>query len=309
MVISVTLNPCIDRTVSLKSLNVGGHNEAQGARNDISGKGINVAVACAHLGVDVRCLCLEHEFSGSAVRKALDAEGIAMEGVPVPGELRVNLKITETGSPRMTEINERGAPVPPGTDRRVLAQLGSMLSAGDILALSGSVPPGLSADIYSVMTGIAHAAGAKVLLDASGELLSHGIAAGPWTIKPNAYELEQLTGEKPCSREQAVKLCRGLCERGVERVCLSLGGDGALLVTNEAAWYSPVLDIPLRGFQGAGDSMAAGLCAAETLGLPPDEALRYGTAASQASLIREGTLLCSLDDFRAFLPQIAVYKL
>ncbi len=129
MVTAVTLNPCIDRTVNLEKLLPGEHNTALSSRCDVSGKGINVNLVLKALGVENRCLGLEHSESGSAVRELLDQQGIDFCAVPVKGTLRVNLKLTE--QERMTEINEAGAPVDAGVCQCVMEALNECLPSTD----------------------------------------------------------------------------------------------------------------------------------------------------------------------------------
>ena len=115
MITTVTLNPCIDRTVMLKNLKVGGHNRIDRTLQDVSGKGINVSVALQQLGVETGCLGFDYSAGGAAVTRFLQERSIPYWSVPVAGELRVNIKVTDTANTVMTELNERGNPVTPGS--------------------------------------------------------------------------------------------------------------------------------------------------------------------------------------------------
>lgn len=309
MVTAVTLNPCIDRTVWLEKLEQGAHNRAISTHCDISGKGINVNIVLQHLGIDTSCLSLLHSDGGDAVKGLMDSLGIPFMGVEVPGSLRINLKLTETGNGRMTEINESGSAVDEHTTQRVMRGLDELLPQTDILVASGSVPPGVPDDIYAAMVERARGHSVRTLLDCADVLLRKGLAPKPWAVKPNKYELERLSGCSIGSLEQAASMCRELNSAGVELVCLSLGKHGAMLTAENETWFSAGLDIEVKGVQGAGDSMVAGLCAAAMGGLGLPDMLRYGVAAAHASLLREGTLLCERDCFEELLEKITVEKI
>ena len=307
MITAVTLNPCIDRTVFIDRLIPGGHNVAVQTRVDVCGKGVNVNAVLRELGIASRCLALEHEDGGAALRERVSAMGVEMTGIAVPGALRLNIKLTEPES--MTEINEKGAAVPEGTEELVLTALESCLDDTDVLVLSGSIPPGMNADIYRRMIEKAREHGVRSVLDASGERLRQGIKARPWLIKPNLLELEELTGERTDTAERAAELCRELNKNGVELVCLSMGERGAMLSTAEECYYAPALTLDIKGFQGAGDSMVAGICYGTAKGMSTGELLRCAVAAASASLEREGTLLCTRGGFEKMLAGTEIIKL
>jgi len=304
MITTVTLNPCIDRTVYVDTLKVGDHNVSSGFQTDASGKGINTSMLLKQLGYDTLCLGFAFSNGGDALRDKLDAAGISYILEDVDGELRMNLKITELSRGRMTEINEKGSPVPDAAVSAVLEKLRAHVPHTDILVVSGSAPANVPADVYASMIRIAKSAGKKTVLDASDALLREGLKAKPWLIKPNKLELETLLGAKITSVERAAEMARDLARSGVELVCVSLGGKGAVLASEEEAWFSPCVDIPIRGVQGAGDSMVAGLCIAALEGLSLPDMLRYAVAAAHGSLIMPGTQMCTKDGFERMLPLI-----
>ena len=309
-VTTVTMNPCVDRTVELAALIPGGTNPVLSSREDVSGKGINVSVALAQLGYDTLCLSFSHR--GGALGRSLAGRGVPHRLAPAAGALRVNLKLFDRGARAMTECNEKGSPLSEGEYRAMADLVEEVLPASRLLVLSGSLPPGAPVDCYRSMAEAARAAGCPVLLDASGPALREGVLAAPLLIKPNREELEAAFGLPAASLPQAAASCRGLIRaQGVGMVCLSMGAEGALLVTREGAWFSPGAPIQVRGVQGAGDSMVAGFCAGlmEEKELPPAELLRWAVAAAHASLEREGTQMCDRAGFARMLPRIPVKKM
>lgn len=309
MITAVTMNPCIDRTLFLDRLIPEAHNVARHVRSDVSGKGINVNMVLKNLGVPTRALHFEFTRGGAPVGEFLAAGGIPAASVRVDAELRINTKVFDESRMAMTEINCRGPQLQPDAVQAFLDLFEKELDTADVLVATGSVPPGVPPDIYATMIQRANARSIPSLLDASGALLKAGVAAGPTLLKPNRMELETLIGRPVRTLKESVCACRALVDRGIGTVCLSMGGDGAVLVQDCGAWFSEGLDIRVRSFQGAGDSMAAGLCMALQNHLPGDEMLRSGVAAAHGSLIREGTLLCTRASYDRFLPLIPVRRL
>lgn len=309
MITTITLNPCVDRTVELRNLTLDGHNRADRVITDISGKGINVSVVLRNLGLETNALVLRHREGGQQVVDFLEKRGIPCRTVEAPGALRINLKLTDTARGTMTEVNERGAPVDADTVADILQAVEELLDTSDMLVVDGSVPPGTPDTIYETLLALADKRGVRAVLDASGELLRCGLRAKPWLVKPNRFELESYYDRKAPDRPALLALARGLLEEGARNVCLSMGAEGAALLTREGTWFAPGNPIPVRGSQGAGDAMVAGICAAAREGLPPEALLRWGVAAAQASLVLPGTGLCTREDFREMLDTVTVEQL
>lgn len=309
MITTVTLNPCVDRTVLLRGLRVGGHNRVDDVVENTSGKGINVSLALRHLGVETACVGFDGAGDGGRVARLLKENGIPCALESVPGGLRVNIKLTDTLTGEMTEINERGSALPPGALEALMRNLGEMLAHTDILVADGSVPPGVPESVYGDMIAMAHAAGARAVLDAAGALLRAGMREKPWLVKPNRFEMESYYNETIDSEARALSLCRRMLDEGAGMVCLSLGKQGALLVSPRGAWRCPGSEIAVRGTQGAGDSMVAGLCAAAMRGADEPEMLLRGVAAAQASLLLPGTALCRRADYERMLPLLHVQRI
>lgn len=308
MITTVTMNPCIDRSVHLGSFQKGGTNRVQRSRTDIGGKGINVSVALRNFRQDTRALCLDPMDSGTYLTDTLTTLGVPCIMVPVPGHLRENLKIYDDSAGDMTEINEAGAPLDVSSYKRFMQRFRSLLVGTSILVLSGSIPPGIPTDVYRDMITEAKAARVPTVLDAAGEPLRLGIEAGPDLIKPNRFEMETLTGHKIPDLDTACAEAMTLIDRGVGAVCLSLGAQGAILANRLGIWYSEGTKIKVLGKQGAGDSLVAGLCIGKMEGMDYGEMLRTGMVMAQGSLTREGTQLCTQRIFDELKPRMPVVK-
>ncbi len=304
---AVTLNPCVDRTLTVNGLTPGGHHVAQEVQDNIGGKGIDVNVVLRHLGVPTCAVGFDFIRSGMQVSAFLKQEDIPFVSCAVDASLRVNTKIFDSAKRQMTEINCKGPSLTAREAEAFFRLLDEALPETAILAVCGSVPPGLPDSLYFDAIKKAHALGIPAVLDATGPLLREGIQAGPEVIKPNIGEMEMLLGTSLNTKKDCVRACRQLIRAGVGAVCLTLGGDGALMVDAENAWFSEGLDIPVRGVQGAGDSVVAGICAAMLKTRDKGEWLRSGVAAAHGSLLRPGTLLCLRQDYDAFLPSIPLH--
>ncbi len=309
MITTLTLNPCIDRSVLIPNLVVGGHNRIIRSRTDLGGKGINVSVVLHTLGYTTKTLCMDYMDSGAFLSDSLSLLGLDGSLVTAFGRLRENMKLYDAQTDQMTEINEPGAPIDQSTLSRLIQRLDALLPKTDILVLSGSVPPGVENDIYKTLILRAKTYGVFTVLDAAGELLRLGIEAKPDLIKPNRFEMEMLCGHSLDSLKQAREDAQALLDTGVGSVCLSLGKDGAMLLNADGTWYSKGLEIQVKGVQGAGDSLVAGLCAGHMEHWDSAETLRTGIALAQGSLLREGTLLCTQEIYEELLPKITVEKL
>lgn len=306
---TVTANPCIDRTIQVDAVGLGRSHRIQSTRCDFSGKGINVSLALDQLGAPVRSLCLRHE-DGEALR-FFQAKGLEAELLPVPGKVRVNIKLFEAASGRMTEFNEKGAPLHPGTAREMVQALRRLLPSTSLLVLSGSVPPGFPLDFYYEMGRAAQEADVPFLLDASGPLLRSGMEASPLLIKPNEEEYLAAFGVRPAvTPEFCLRYRQLLLTHNIPYGALSLGARGALLLTPTEAWYSEPVRVEVRGVQGAGDSMVAGFAYAlvhqHTRG---DQLLKMAVACAHASLERPGSQMCTLAGVEKRLPLTPVQRI
>ena len=309
MITTVTMNPCIDKTVYLPSLTVGQLNLVEDSRLDVAGKGVNVAVVLQELGQEVLCAGINFDGNGHIMTDHLDKLGVPYDFVTAPGDIRTNIKVMDRQRNQMTEINSKGDVVADTVIEELLTKLEGFAARSTVMSFSGRIPNGAENDLYKRCVERVRPLGVKVVLDAERWPLREAIPAGPYVIKPNLYELETGFNIKITSHKEAVAVCREVIRQGVSVVCVSMGADGALIVDENEAWYAPALPVTPKGFPGAGDSMVAGICKAVEENRSIADMLRFGMAASHGSIIREGTLLCQRADYDNFLPQIPVFAI
>ncbi len=311
MIATITMNPCIDQTLMIPDFQYGGLNRVEAARTDVGGKGINVSAVLTQLGHPVRTLGLNFQNGGHDLAGRLLEQKIHYEYIMAPGSIRENIKICNRKDQITTELNQRGTHVSLEILERMTAMVEQCLSDPEIqiLVISGSVPEGVPVSYYRQLTEIGNRRGKKVILDADGDYLLEGIKAKPYLIKPNLQELIRTFGLRSAQTAEILAVCRKIIDSGISIVCLSMGQGGALITDGHETWQSLTPSIAVKSTQGAGDSLVAGICIAIEKGLPMSEMLRYGVIAAQGSVTREGTMVCTKEDFTYFKSRIAVERI
>jgi 1-phosphofructokinase len=305
MIVTVTANPAVDRTVSIRGFTIGTTNRAVAHRIDIGGKGINVARHLASLGCDVVAAGFLDAGDLHGVGQTLAAQGIQTDFLRVAGDTRMNLKILDPVTGHETEINAAGAPLAPDAVPALLDKLRALAPRCAAMIFSGSLPPGAPADLYAQAIELAAAAGVKTVLDAAGDALRHGIAAKPDLVKPNRAEAEELLGVSLGSEAELVAGAKRLVACGARIAIISLGADGAVCASAAGAWRARVPQIAARNTVGSGDAMVAALAWALTRSLAVPEALRLATALGSATAASDGPLPPS-GRLEALLPGVLV---
>ena len=310
MIYTVTLNPALDKTVEIPSLTVDSVNRITTMRTDPGGKGINVSKVISKLGGQSIATGILGGDTGLAIQSALKTMGLKTSFRFTEGETRTNLKVIDPVNHTNTDINEPGVTVSEEILNGLLAQLTAGLEKGDIVVLSGSLPKGSPRDTYYTWTGACKKAGAKVILDADGELLEAGLKASPYLIKPNNHELSQLLGETLATPEELNKAARRLMEEhGIAKVVVSMGGKGALYVTQDETIYAEGLKVPVGSTVGAGDSVVAALAVAEESGMGLEETVRLSTATGGANVMCSGTQAAEYEVIQELLPKVVFQKI
>ena len=306
---TVTVNPCIDRTIQVDRVTPGHSHRIQKTLCSFRGKGINVSLALNQIEQPVKTVCLCH--SDGEANNFFKENRLNSLLIPVPGKVRVNIKLFEQDSGRMTEFNEKGEPMDLATVDKVLLAVNSILPTTALLVLAGSVPPGFPDTFYYELGMVAQEAGVPFLLDASGELMRQGMKASPLLIKPNEEEFLATFGIQPAVTGEFCRVYRDMLDKhGISYGAVSMGEKGALLVTPTEAWFSEPVKIDVQGVQGAGDSMVAGFAAVLAKGNPSgEEMLRTAVACAHASLELPGTQMCTMEGLKRRLPLTPVTRL
>jgi len=276
--LAITLNPAIDRTITIPNFEAGKVNRVHGEYLNAGGKGVNVASSLADAGHSVAVTGFLGRENAAVFERHFTRKRIADHFVRLEGETRVGIKITDPVLKETTDINFPGAePLP--SDLTALRATIDQIDA-EWFVIAGSLPPGLERTIYRDLTESLKARGRKVALDTSGETLNHAVEARPALIKPNIHELEALVGRSLSSRDAVVAAANELVARGIEMVVVSMGHEGACFVGAEGILFATPPEIDVRSTVGAGDAMVAGVVSAKLRGLALAETARLATAFS-----------------------------
>lgn len=291
MIITVTINPAIDKTAEIGAIHPRALNRLTGVEKDVGGKGINVSKAIAALGGSSTACGFLAGSTGRLIEELLREreKGITPDFIRVSGETRTNLKLMEPGG-HLTEFNEQGPTVTQEELNALRDKLVSYASPETIFVFAGSGCPGVPEDIYRRLILAVKAKGSRVFLDADGPLFARALEACPDVVKPNSFELGQYFGaEGELSQAQLSALGRRLVDMGIGLACVSMGGDGACFFTRDNAWYAPSLPVEVRSTVGAGDTMAAAVCYGLDRNMPLEDCLKLALAASAGAVTTAGT--------------------
>ncbi|AYB47719.1 1-phosphofructokinase [Paenibacillus lautus] len=300
MIYTVTLNPSIDYIVEVEHIELGGLNRMTRDMKFPGGKGINVSRVLNQLGADNTAIGFLGGFTGRYIDETLGKEGMRTDFVNIADDTRINVKLKHGGE---TEINGLGPAIREDETKELLHKL-SQLQAGDIVVLSGSVPPSLGSDFYGRLIEACRKGGAEFVMDTTGEALMKALAYKPLLVKPNHHELAELFGVVIDSREELVKYGRKLLEKGAQHVLISMAGEGALFITADQVYHANVPPGTVRNSVGAGDSMIAGFVGTLAMGHDPIEAFRTGVASGSATAFSDD--LATKETIDELLPLVRI---
>lgn len=287
MIYTLTLNPSLDYIMEAPTLKVGETNRSSHEKMRYGGKGINVAAVLASLGARAQAIALLGGKTGELLLSLAERDGLSVEPVEIAGDTRINLKIL---SGEVTELNAKG----PSVSKEEMARLFrsfDKIKEGDTLVLSGSIAPLVPKDIYAQIARTLSEKGVRVVLDTSGEALLSALSAKPYLIKPNESEIKETLGEV-----EILSGARTLQKMGARNILVSLGADGAILLTEDGSVLRQKAPSGVaKNTVGAGDSMLAGFLCAESMGA--QTALRFAVAAGSATAFKGA--LASGEEIRA----------
>ncbi len=285
MIVTVTPNPSIDRTVTVEQLEIGEINRALSNRVDPGGKGVNVSRALRANGADTLAILPLGGPDGRLLAALLDDAGVPHREIDLADTTRTNVAIVD---PRgvTTKVNEPGPTLDVDELHSLRRAILSSTQETDWLALCGSLPPGAPATWFA---DIIAAHPGRVAVDASGVGFPEAVAAGPDLIKPNREELEELVGIRLPLLADVLDAARSVVSSGVGMVVVSLGSDGALATTAEGHWFATAAVTTPLSTVGAGDSLLAGLLHALQSGATPEKAIASAVAWGSAAVSLPGS--------------------
>jgi len=309
MILTVTLNAAIDKRYVVEDFQVGEVNRVIGCTYTPGGKGLNVSKPASIAGAKVVATGFVGGHAGHYIEDELKPFGIESAFYHMKDESRSCINIWDTVQKKQTEFLEPGFTVTEKDFEGFVEKFRTLLKDADVVAMSGSVPKGLDGTAYQRLVSIVKEAGKKVILDTSGKLLTAGIVAKPTMIKPNIDEIRMLTGSRCDDLNEIIEAAKKIHESGVEIVAVSLGGDGAIVVSHEGIYRARVPKINAVNTVGCGDSMIAGFAIGISEGLGVEETLKKASAISAAAALREETGFFVREDMEQICPQVKIEKI
>lgn len=285
VIYTVTFNPSLDYIVSVKDFRPGMTNRTSSELMLAGGKGINVSIVLGNLGIKSTALGFIAGFTGDEIVRRLHKSGINSEFIKInDGISRINIKLKSIDG---TEINGQGPHIDSSHIEQLMNRL-RRLESGDILVLAGSIPAGISDNIYKDIMDMLKDKGVQIVVDATSRLLTNVLEYKPFFIKPNQHELGDIFNVTLNTQEEVIPYALELKKMGAVNVCVSMGGKGAILVADDGNVYkAKAPDGILKNSVGAGDSLVAGFLSGWIEKKDYEYAFRKGVATGSASAFSE----------------------
>lgn len=305
-IVTLTVNPALDVSTTTETVMPEHKMRCGPSRVDPGGGGVNVSRVIERLGGHSTAIYAVGGATGQAYRQLLEAEGIIGRAIGIGGSTRQNVTIDETSTGKQFRFVLQGPELSTAEWQQCLQATESAMHLGGYVVPSGSIAPGMPDDFYARVARAAQRAGVRCVVDASGEALAEAVDEGVYLVKPSGRELGELVGASVMTIDDKVEAARELVGRGrIEVVALTLGADGAALVTAEGVTRLASPPITVRSTVGAGDSFLAALVLRLAQGHDLAAAFRAGVAAGAATSSTDATELCHRDDVERFERELA----
>lgn len=305
--VTVTLNPALDVSTAVDRVEDAHKLRCDSPQMHPGGGGINVARVLHRFGASVQALYTSGGPTGERLSQLVVAEGVPSLYVRIAGETRESFSVSERSTGHQFRFVLPGPTLAEAEWQGVIDRLGALPKAPSVIVASGGLAPGVPTDFHARLARQARERGSRFVLDSNGPALKAALDEGVWLVKPSQRELGELTGRSLDSLDDQLQAARELIQQGRSQVvALSLGADGALLVTAEGAWQASSLPATVHSTVGAGDSfLAAMLWSFEASGDWP-LALRSAIAAGASALSAAGTALCQPADVMRWRDQVVL---
>ena len=296
-IVTMTLNPAIDKSSSVDHVVAERKLYCKPPRFEPGGGGVNVCRAIKKLGGTSLLLYPAGGLTGTRLQELLEEEGLDHRPFPIVGMIRESLVILEESTGQQFRFGMPGPKLKKNEWESFLQQLAVIDPSPDYMVASGSLPPGAPADFYARVARVGKESGTKMIIDVSGEALEQALKEGVFLIKPNVREFRELAGKDIKEESQIKAEAQKMVKSGrCEVLVISLGAAGALAVSKDFAEHILSPTVPIVSKVGAGDSMVAGIALSLARGKPLRESILFGVAAGSAAVMTPGTELCRRED-------------
>ncbi|MDF2613150.1 MAG: 1-phosphofructokinase [Clostridia bacterium] len=309
MITTVTLNVAIDKLYIVDEYKPYEVMRVKECTYTPGGKGLNVTKVANLLHEDVVATGFVGGHAGEWILEALDRMAIKHRFVKANAETRTCINIKELSTGKHTEFLEPGSPLNEQQEVQFLQVFEEMIKESDVVTISGSIPQGISKDIYNKLVTLCRSAGKKVLVDTSGELLTNVVKSSPTMIKPNIDELKAITNKELDGIEEVILAAKELKKNGIEIVAISLGKEGVIVVCDEGVYHGMPPKIEAVNTVGCGDSMIAGFAAGLSRGYSMADTIKTAVAVSAANALTNDTGYFKETDYNELLNRVTIKKL
>lgn len=309
MVLTVTLNPSVDRAVFVQQLKVGDTNRVVRSETDAGGKGVNLSRVLRELGGETVATGFLGGGPGAFICKVLDDQDVPHCFVQVHGDTRTNFSVEDADQNPPTTFNEKGPEILSSDIDHLFTRVKEYLPKLTWLAMGGSLPPGAPTDVFRRLTELAHEAGVKALVDADGDAMKLAMAARPDFIKPNEKEASRLLGRELSGRNDALDAAMELYQHlggGAKIAIISRGAGGAVMACEDGEFDGITPSVEMRSTIGCGDSMLGGMLWAMGTGKSLEESFRWGLASGAATASTDGTEIARRPIVESLLPSARI---
>jgi len=306
MIITVTLNPALDKTVTLPGFAVNTVNRVQSIRLDPGGKGINVSKVVKALGGKTLCLGVLGGAPGGYIKAALDAMELPNDMVITGDPTRTNIKIVDPLLGTNTDINESGCPASEETLQAVWEKLTRVVQPGDTVVFAGKNPPGMADGLLADWIRRLKMLDVRICVDTVGEPMRLSLLEKPDIIKPNKLELSEVLGRKLNTDQDILSAAKELVAQGIGLTVVSMGDQGAVFVNRECAIRAYCPKVSVISTVGAGDAMMAALAHYTAAGCSLEEVARRATAVASAAVTCSGSQAAELDRILPLIDRVRV---
>ena len=300
-ILTITLNPALDVLTSIDQVSDTHKMRCGPTLKHSGGGGVNVARVLHRLGANCVALYLAGGVTGERHHKLMHAEKVRCHVMPIAEETRESFSVHETSSGHDFRFVLPGPNVSTAESEAVFDYVAQHMPK-KFLVISGGLPPGVPNNFYARLTALAKQHGVRVVLDTNGPALMAALKVGVYLFKPSLRELRDLTRQELPDETSQMAAARMLIEQGqAEVVAVSLGQDGALLVSHDECWQARSIEVDVKTTIGAGDSFVGGLVWSLSQGHPLRQGFEYGMACGASALMQPGTSLCTLQSVRELM--------
>jgi len=295
-IVTLTFSPCIDKSTTVPAFIPEKKLTCTAPKLEPGGGGINVARAIKKLGGEALAIFPSGGYTGKFLNHLVELENVNYIAIDIAGETRENIIVLEISTNNQYRFGMPGTLLQDNEWEKCIQAVAAIEDVEFIVA-SGSLPPGVPTDIYAQLAKITKQCGAKMIVDTSGEALKAAVKEGVYLLKPSIGELSTLTGIAHIKKEELESIAKELIHQNAcEVMVVSLGVDGAILVTEKESYFVAAPKVERKSTVGAGDSMVAGIVLTLSKGRGFKEALQYGVACGTAATMNAGTELCHPHD-------------